>query len=64
MLKKIAHIYQTKIDNLELRSLLYVGWHENILILLSLKHFKNNCFTLYNKMVLFYAELTLNNNPV
>ena len=56
MLMKIGHIYQEKNHKQELRSLQYLGYHKNVLIVLSKKCFKNICFALSIKNMLYYLK--------
>ena len=56
MLKEIEIIVQTKIYDQERKSLQHLGYPENILLALSLKHFKNICFLLTIKIMLCYFK--------
>ena len=47
---------EKKIHNQEQRSLSYSGHHENISIILLQKCFKNICFVLSSKMMLYYLK--------
>ena len=56
MFKEIGHILQREIHDQELRSLHYLGYHENSLIVLSLKYFKNFFLALRIKIMLCYLK--------
>ena len=48
--------YKNKPGKQELRSPQYLGYHKNILIVLSKSHFKNVCFPWSIKITLCYSK--------